>query len=111
MGAASMSALDAINSRYGLDTGRPDGLEKRSGDWAIKYGNLSPCYTARLTDILSVRSGYRSRLAGARLAPQALDRSFQQLFIRLQRSPFLPEFACCTVWLHFGLIEFDSCRQ
>jgi len=51
-----MGALDAINGRYGRDSVRPGGLAKRSGGWAMKRGNLSPAYTTRIEDILTVRS-------------------------------------------------------
>ena len=54
---AVMGALDAINARYGRDSIRPGGLARRSRDWAMKRGNLSPAYTTRLEDILTVRAG------------------------------------------------------
>ena len=54
---AVMGALDAINARYGRDSIRPGGLAKRSRDWTMKRGNLSPAYTTRLEDILAVRAG------------------------------------------------------
>lgn len=59
---ALMAALDAINSRHGRETIRPGGLAKRSGGWAMKRQNLSPAYTTRLEDILSVRSSFKALL-------------------------------------------------
>ena len=53
---ALMTALDAINGRFGRESVRPGGLAKRSGAWAMKRGNLSPCYTTRLDDILSAKA-------------------------------------------------------
>jgi DNA polymerase V len=54
--AALMGALDAINGRYGRECVRPGGLTKRSGGWAMKRGNLSACYTTRLSDLLAVKA-------------------------------------------------------
>ena len=53
---ALMTALDTINGRFGRESVRPAGLVKRSGGWAMKRGNLSPCYTTRLDDILNAQS-------------------------------------------------------
>lgn len=53
---ALMTALDAINGRFGRESVRPGGLTRRSGEWAMKRGNLSPCYTTRLADVISVRA-------------------------------------------------------
>lgn len=53
---ALMTALDSINGRFGRESVRPGGLRKRSGGWAMKRGNLSPCYTTRISDILTIRS-------------------------------------------------------
>jgi DNA polymerase V len=54
--AALMGALDAINGRYGRESVRPGGLAKRPGGWAMKRGNLSACYTTRLSDLLTVKA-------------------------------------------------------
>jgi DNA polymerase V len=53
---ALMGALDAINTRYGRESVRPGGLSKRSSGWAMKRGNLSACYTTRLSDLLTVKA-------------------------------------------------------
>lgn len=53
---ALMTALDSLNGRFGREAVRPGGLTKRSDGWAMKRGNLSPCYTTRLNDILAVWS-------------------------------------------------------
>ncbi|MEC3949278.1 DinB/UmuC family translesion DNA polymerase [Sphingobium sp. HWE2-09] len=53
---ALMVALDAINGRYGRESVRPGGLAKRSGGWAMKRENLSPCYTTRVADLLTVKA-------------------------------------------------------
>lgn len=52
---ALMGALDAINGRFGRETVRPGGLTDNGG-WSMRRGNLSPCYTTRLDDILSARA-------------------------------------------------------
>lgn len=52
---ALMTALDAINGRFGRGTARPGGLIERA-DWSMRRGNLSPCYTTRIGDILAARS-------------------------------------------------------
>lgn len=52
---ALMTALDAINGRFGRGTARPGGLVAQAG-WAMRRGNLSPCYTTRIEDILAVSS-------------------------------------------------------
>lgn len=50
-----MTALDAINGRFGRDTIRPGGIgQKRT--WSMRRGNLSPCYTTRIEDVLAVTS-------------------------------------------------------
>ena len=53
---ALMTALDTINGRFGRESARPGGLAKRSGAWAMKRGNLSPCYTTRIDDVLTVKA-------------------------------------------------------
>jgi DNA polymerase V len=52
---ALMTALDSINGRYGRGAARPAGLVERAG-WSMRRGNLSPCYTTRIGDILAVKS-------------------------------------------------------
>lgn len=52
---ALMGALDAINGRFGRETVRPGGLTGKGG-WSMRRGNLSPCYTTRIDDILSVKA-------------------------------------------------------
>lgn len=52
---ALMTALDAINGRFGRESVRPGGLAKRPRGWSMKRGNLSPCYTTRVEDIIKVR--------------------------------------------------------
>ncbi len=52
---ALMTALDAVNGRFGRNTLRPGGVPREAG-WSMRRANLSPCYTTRLSDILSVRS-------------------------------------------------------
>ena len=54
--ARLMSALDAVNARFGRDALRPGGLARRSGDWSMRRASLSPAYTTRLEDVLNVRS-------------------------------------------------------
>lgn len=50
---ALMTALDAINGRYGRETVRPGGTRLAKG-WAMRRANLSPCYTTRLDDLMPV---------------------------------------------------------
>jgi DNA polymerase V len=50
-----MTAIDAINGRFGRGVARPGGLVQRTG-WSMRRGNLSPCYTTRIADILCVKS-------------------------------------------------------
>lgn len=52
---ALMTALDAINGRFGRGAAQPAGLVDRA-DWTMRRGNLSPCYTTRIGDISSVRA-------------------------------------------------------
>lgn len=51
---ALMTALDAINGRFGRGAARPAALAGRA-DWSMRRGNLSPCYTTRIADILAVK--------------------------------------------------------
>lgn len=59
--AALMRALDAVNSRFGRDTARSGALAARS--WSMRRGNLSPCYTTRIADVLNA-SANASRTTG-----------------------------------------------
>lgn len=52
---ALMTALDAVNARYGRDTLRP-GAVRQGPSWSMRRANLSPCYTTRLDDLLKVRT-------------------------------------------------------
>ena len=52
---ALMTAMDAINGRFGRETVSAGGLVHRPR-WAMKRRNLSPCYTTRLSDLLEVRA-------------------------------------------------------
>ena len=52
---ALMGALDAINGRFGRETLRPGGLTSLKA-WSMRRGNLSPCYTTRIEDIMSARA-------------------------------------------------------
>lgn len=52
---ALMGALDAINGRFGRETLRPGGLIGRGG-WSMRRGNLSPCYTTRIDDLMTART-------------------------------------------------------
>jgi len=50
-----MTAMDAINGRFGRETVNAGGLVSRQR-WAMKRRNLSPCYTTRLADLLEVQA-------------------------------------------------------
>jgi DNA polymerase V len=54
--ASLMTAIDALNSRHGRDAVRPGGLLRSARVWSMKRGNLSPCYTTRVTDLLTVKA-------------------------------------------------------
>jgi len=51
---AIMQALDKINSQYGRDKVRiaAQGFDRK---WKLRQEQLSPCYTTRLSDILTIR--------------------------------------------------------
>lgn len=51
---ALMAALDAVNGRFGRNTLRP-GAVAATPAWGMRRGNLSPCYTTRIADILTVK--------------------------------------------------------
>jgi len=50
-----MTALDAINGRFGRETVRSASVGYQRG-WSMRRGNLSPCYTTRIGDILVVKA-------------------------------------------------------
>ena len=52
--AALMQALDEINSKFGRDKVRiaTQGFDRK---WKLRQEQLSPCYTTRLSDILTIR--------------------------------------------------------
>lgn len=52
---ALMTALDAVNGRFGRNTIRP-GAVAAAPTWGMRRGNLSPCYTTRDTDLLRVHT-------------------------------------------------------
>jgi DNA polymerase V len=52
---ALMGALDAINGRFGRGAARP-GAVGATQAWGMRRGNLSPCYTTRLDDLMKVRT-------------------------------------------------------
>lgn len=52
---ALMTALDAVNGRFGRNTVRP-GAVAATPAWGMRRGNLSPCYTTREADFLRARS-------------------------------------------------------
>ena len=51
--AATMQALDKINSKFGRDKMRiaAQGFDRK---WKLRQEQLSPCYTTRLSDILTI---------------------------------------------------------
>lgn len=51
-----MAALDALNGRFGRDTVRPGGLTAKPAGWSMRRGNLSPCYTTRIEDVMQVKA-------------------------------------------------------
>lgn len=48
---ALMTALDAVNGRFGRNTVRPGAIAATPA-WGMRRGNLSPCYTTREADFL-----------------------------------------------------------
>jgi DNA polymerase V len=50
-----MTALDAINGRFGRETVRAASVGYQR-TWSMRRANLSPCYTTRATDLLEVRA-------------------------------------------------------
>lgn len=52
---ALMTALDAVNSRFGRGTLRPGAVAREAG-WSMRRSSLSPCYTTRLSDLLAVKA-------------------------------------------------------
>jgi DNA polymerase V len=53
--ARLMSALDAVNARYGRGTLRPGGTAA-STQWAMRRGRLSPRYTTAIDELMAVRA-------------------------------------------------------
>ena len=53
--ARLMSALDAVNLRYGRDTLRPGGTVPRPA-WSMRRARLSPCYTTRADEIMEAKA-------------------------------------------------------
>ena len=52
---ALMTALDAVNGRFGRGTLRPGAVAREAG-WSMRRSSLSPCYTTRLSDLLAVKA-------------------------------------------------------
>ncbi len=52
--AKLMTALDAVNMKYGRNTLTAGGILPESGGWTMKRENLSPCYTTQFDDMLEV---------------------------------------------------------
>lgn len=50
-----MTALDAVNARFGRGTLRPGGISQTT-TWSTRANNRSPRYTTRLSDLLEVRA-------------------------------------------------------
>lgn len=54
--ARVMAALDALNGRFGRDAVRPGGLIAKPASWSMRRGNLSPCYTTRIEDVMQAKA-------------------------------------------------------
>ena len=50
-----MTALDALNARFGRGTLRPGGISKTTS-WSTRANNRSPRYTTRFSDLMEVRA-------------------------------------------------------
>jgi DNA polymerase V len=50
-----MTALDAVNARFGRGTLRPGGINKATS-WSTRASNRSPRYTTRISDLMEVRA-------------------------------------------------------
>lgn len=58
--ARLMAALDALNNRYGRNTLRTAAQTTGKGARLTRQNRLSPCYTTRWEDALTVHVGYKS---------------------------------------------------
>ena len=50
-----MTALDAVNARFGRGTLRPGGIRQVT-PWSTRANNRSPRYTTRFSDLMEVRA-------------------------------------------------------
>ena len=50
-----MTALDAVNSRFGRGTLRPGGISKETS-WSTRANNRSPRYTTRISELMEARA-------------------------------------------------------
>ena len=50
-----MTALDAVNARFGRGTLRPGGISQTTS-WSTRANNRSPRYTTRISDLMEVRA-------------------------------------------------------
>ena len=50
-----MTALDAVNARFGRGTLRPGGIRSMS-PWSTRANNRSPRYTTRISDLMEVQA-------------------------------------------------------
>lgn len=52
--AALMAALDKVNGKFGRGT-LTTGVAAKAGNWRMRQGNRSPCYTTRWEDLICIR--------------------------------------------------------
>ncbi|WP_348983603.1 DUF4113 domain-containing protein [Brevundimonas sp. EYE_349] len=50
-----MTALDAVNAKFGRGTLRPGGI-RQTTPWSTRANNRSPRYTTRISDLMEVRA-------------------------------------------------------
>ncbi|WP_205618517.1 DUF4113 domain-containing protein [Brevundimonas nasdae] len=50
-----MTAMDAVNARFGRNTLRPGGVRKVT-PWSTRANNKSPAYTTRIAELMEVRA-------------------------------------------------------
>ena len=50
-----MTALDAVNARFGRGTVRPGGI-RRVTPWSTRANNRSPRYTTRISELMEARA-------------------------------------------------------
>lgn len=50
-----MTALDAVNARFGRGTLRPGGIRPKT-PWSTRANNRSPRYTTRFSDLMEVQA-------------------------------------------------------